>query len=266
MRDAIYNLDIISNVDKVIVSDPCAIEGQCPTEKFNNIMSGYHGHLIFGTGPFYISHLPLFMQPHNYQAIYEVDFGDSEAEQKLRQDFVAALNKQGGYGTFAPEVNPENGAEDSTRFKIPEFTCHVNAGRDTKFFGEIFSGHFERGGAESIGMTGLKVLRVVYYKELALDPEPAADVVFDPSSEGEYILFGSPGAYFAARKIGARPDMDHIFPVQELPSEFVSELAGKNHLVVSSSRESENKRDFTLEGRPQTLAVNDLYRELNELR
>src|SRR5438067_1861348 len=32
----------------------------------------FHGMLLFGDGTAYLSHLPMFMSPHNYQAIFEV--------------------------------------------------------------------------------------------------------------------------------------------------------------------------------------------------
>ena len=64
--------------------------------------TGLHGMLLFGTDPLYLSHLPMFGHPHNFQVILEVAF-DADAEAVLRAD-----RNDGGDGlyTFAPAEFP----------------------------------------------------------------------------------------------------------------------------------------------------------------
>ena len=64
--------------------------------------TGLHGMLLFGTDPLYLSHLPMFGHPHNFQVILEVAF-DADAAAVLRAD-----REDGGDDlyTFAPAEFP----------------------------------------------------------------------------------------------------------------------------------------------------------------
>src|SRR3954468_23208955 len=42
--------------------------------------TGVHGMLLFGSGPVYLSHLPMFGTPHNFQVILEVTFDEATTE------------------------------------------------------------------------------------------------------------------------------------------------------------------------------------------
>ena len=91
---------------------------------------GLHGMLLFGTDPLYLSHLPMFGHPHNFQVILEVAF-DADTEAVLRAD-----REDGGDDlyTFAP-----------AEFPITELDP-AGAGARTSIEGTIHRGHFERGG------------------------------------------------------------------------------------------------------------------------
>ena len=45
---------------------------------------GTHGMLLFGEETLYLSHLPMFMSPHNFQVILAVTLND-EAARRLRE-------------------------------------------------------------------------------------------------------------------------------------------------------------------------------------
>ena len=62
--------------------------------------TGVHGMLLFGEDVVYLSHLPMFMSPHNFQVLLEVGFDDAVHE-VLRADRDAS---GGGLHTFEPEV------------------------------------------------------------------------------------------------------------------------------------------------------------------
>jgi hypothetical protein len=46
-------------------------------EKVGDGTEGVHGMLLFGADTLYLSHLPMFMRPHNYQVILEVVVDDA---------------------------------------------------------------------------------------------------------------------------------------------------------------------------------------------
>src|SRR5690606_27773951 len=129
-------------------------------------------------------HLPMFHRPHDYQAIVEVRL-NPEAKAK----YQAALSKNGGYFTFAP---------DDT-FVLPEV---VTQKRPIK--GTLVQGHFERGGSELLG-TDLELVRVVFYKKISeTDKKPPKE---------KYIIFGNGKEYFMAHEIFERPNVDEIIPL-----------------------------------------------------
>src|SRR4051812_24637670 len=82
-----------------------------------------HGMLIFGRGTTYLSHLPMFHRPHDYQAIVEAELTASD-----KRLFLAdAAEHPDQYYTLLPE-----------RFVLPEKILHLGSFKAT-----IFRGHFE---------------------------------------------------------------------------------------------------------------------------
>jgi hypothetical protein len=150
---------------------------------------GFHGMLFFGQGDtFYISHLPMFHKPHDYQAIVEV-----RLKPDVKAKYQAALAKSGGYFTFAPEGN----------FSLPDQLVGKKP-----ITGSLVQGHFERGGNELL-TTDLELVRVVFYKKLnAKDQKPPKE---------KYVIFGKGDEYFMAHEIFQRPNVDEIIP---LPKDY----------------------------------------------
>ncbi len=188
--------------------------GECNPEDFKKYPRGGHGQLFFGKGPFYISHLPLWVQPHNFQAIYEVDFPESPEGKALKEAYLKHATK--GYATFNPDEV----------FRIPEFNCSVGLGSRV-LAGELFADHFERGG-KSMGSVTLEVKRRVFYRELPLLSENE-DSAKKAETSGEYFVFGEGDQFFAARVIDKRPAVDHIVALDN-PSAFRSKIGGLDHV------------------------------------
>src|SRR5687768_12765652 len=88
---------------------------------------GLHGMLLFGAGPIYLSHLPMFGLPHNFQVILEVTFDEATTE------LVSA--DADDIFTFAP-----------VEFPIAELDPDGEPPVRTTIEGTVFLGHFERGG------------------------------------------------------------------------------------------------------------------------
>jgi hypothetical protein len=263
--DAALNIETTLNQVNKLNSTKCStgVDFQdCSSDQFEGVMRGFHGHLLFGTDPFYISHLPLYYPPHNYQAIYEVGFADDFRSNRLKKKLVKMLKESKGYATFEPARDPENHANDSRSFKIPEFTCQAKLEGNKIFYGNVHSGHFERESHE-LGFTGLIIKRVVYYKELST--EGNSDVDADPNTDADYIVFGHSGQYFASRVLKKRPGVDHIFPITRNSSFWLSEIGDLNHKVYQTKING-NQRIFNHLTTPQNIPHQDFYLESGELR
>lgn len=262
LKDAVQNIATSLPTVSRNVEQGCSTKTEdCSDEKFARVMSGYHGHLLFGQGPFYLSHLPLYAPPHNYQAIYEVEF--PEAAENLKKVLKQKL-AEGGYATFAPSSNPANRAESSMNFKIPQLTCRARAAGDQVFWGEVHADHFERGGAK-LGIAGLLIKRVIYYQELPLGPQPEQPA--DPQSAADYIVFGQKGQYFASRVLGKRPGVDQIFPLSSAQAHKWQGVVGElDHVTVKASVEKNGQREFQHQKQNINVLIPSFYTEAGELQ
>lgn len=193
-----HHHDLTEEVEKVVklTEKPLEIEAQiCPDPKDRAYVNfdkkhlkdpkGFHGMLFFGQGDtFYISHLPMFHRPHDYQAIVEV-----RLKPEAKAKYQAALKSNGGYFTFAPDGN----------FVLPEVVTQKKP-----IQGTLVQGHFERGGSELLG-TELELVRVVFYKKISENDKK-------PPKE-KYIIFGNGEEYFMAHEVFERPNVDEIIPL-----------------------------------------------------
>lgn len=167
-----------------------------------------HGMLVVGNGPVYLSHLPMFHKPHDYQALFEVDFvktgGDPVAE--YAQD--RHLTGEKVY-TIVPEV-----------FSLPELFGPVGtAPQRTSFKATLYRGHFERGGSPIIANLTVKVKRVVLAKKFEANPTALPQL--------KYFLFGDADELFAAHVVNKLPDFDHVESVKltsGVPSDAAAQL------------------------------------------
>ena len=171
---------------------------------------GIHGMLLFGGGKIYLSHLPMFDPPHNFQVLLRVTLLGEGTEPRSTY-----LNDRAATGaklyTFVPEEFPMSGLiGDSSQ--PPSVTS---------FKGSIFHGHFERGGTQLLAGVTATVDEVVYLAELDRTAKP-----FD-GQRLEYLCFGEPGELFLAHTIRNRPSFDHIAPFRFLDPEFADHSATK---------------------------------------
>lgn len=145
-----------------------------------------HGMAVFGHHKVYVSHLPMFHSPHDYQVIAEVEF-DTQA--KSIYDGITASDSE--LYTLAPD-------ED---FVLPE---RVQAGNS--FPATLFKGHFERGGTVIASGVQVKIKTVLYFKK------------FQPGEvkpdQAQYLYFGNELEQFLAHIITAKPDFDQIISIQ----------------------------------------------------
>ena len=150
-----------------------------------------HGMLVVGTDVIYLSHLPMFHSPHNYQLIFEATL--SEEELAVYRADVAA-HPEALY-TLAPTV----------RWVLPD-----TIREEANFTGDLYRGHFERGGAPiARGMT-VKVKHIIHFRR------------FEANGKGDstqWLAFGRGREQFLAHRIQAPPDMDQVVQVSAPPAE-----------------------------------------------
>jgi hypothetical protein len=157
---------------------------------------GVHGMLVFGgertsnalSGPVYVSHLPMFMAPHDFQVIARVT-----GEAAARYDaFVAHFGFSPIY-TFRPEP-----------FSIDDLDPALGGQARTSFGGTLFRGHFERGGSEIASHVSFGIEQVVHFRHFSTAAANTA------GEQLRYLCFGERDTAFLAHLITAPPDFDQI--------------------------------------------------------
>lgn len=150
---------------------------------------GVHGMLLFGNKSTYVSHLPMFHSPHDYQLLLKVSLRDQQGS-KTVEAYEEAKKNTSEYFTFVPQVM------DLTE---------LISGAKTNFSAVIYKGHFERGG-QSLGIAEFHVEKLVFSNKLKAQASPI---------ENSYFVFGEMGEYFAAHLIQAKPSYDAILGVSQ---------------------------------------------------
>ena len=175
-----------------------------------------HGMLMVGEETVYLSHLPMFMSPHDYQAIMEVTLSDGGSDPQAMYASDRRASGERVY-TFVPE-----------RFVLTDLVSpDPQHPRLSSFAGTPFRGHFERGGqplpVTTPGQSGdgqgspcrADVTAVVHFHKFDPDAEPLSRL--------EYLLFGKGQERFLAHAISRPPDFDHILSVTIAGHEFTDE-------------------------------------------
>ena len=157
-----------------------------------------HGMVVVGTETVYLSHLPMFMKPHDFQVVLQASFGD-EHQQAYVEDRTA--HPRSLVYTLAPAP-----------FVLPDILPPApgTPPRLRTFRGDLFRGHFEQPGPGT--------------DQIAADVEVTVDAVvlghrFDPVAPAPaalaYLLFGAgAGAErWLAHVITGPPDFDQLVSV-----------------------------------------------------
>lgn len=132
-----------------------------------------HGMALFGESEVFLSHLPMFHSPHDYQVLLRAE---------LATDFRVDRSE---LHTIAPR------AFELALAKEPGFVMTV----------DIYRGHFERGGTR-LGRTTARITEVIAFEKLVpTTPRPA---------EPSYYLFGNADEAYLVHVITSRPDFDQI--------------------------------------------------------
>lgn len=141
-----------------------------------------HGMLMLGRDKVYLSHLPMFHSPHDYQLILEA--GLDPAELKAYRDDARA--HPDSLYTIAP----------TEEWVLPDV---IDTG--ATFKADIYRGHFERGGERIRAGATMTVRRIVHFRR------------FDPAqstASAAWIRFGEGDEHYAAHRIEKAPDFDEV--------------------------------------------------------
>ena len=153
--------------------------------------AGSHGMLVVGTDVVYLSHLPMFHAPHDYQLIFEAGL-DAKVLDDYRRDNVAHADT---YYTLVP----------TDRWVLPNTIVE-----GASFRADLYRGHFERDGTPIRQGITVKVRRIVHFRRF--DTGRTADPT-------QWIAFGRGREHFLAHRIEAAPDMDQIVQLASSPVE-----------------------------------------------
>lgn len=162
-----------------------------------------HGMLLIGTNHIFLSHLPMFHSPHDYQVLLAATLTATEIDPTAA--YLEDRRKTGArLYTWAPEP-----------FSLPSLV-KKHDGASPVMYGTIFRGHFERGGTPLMSdRVRADVTRVFHFRR------------FIPSTylaeHSKYILFGESDDWYLAHWITRPPDFDQVLSVvlrRDLPFEI----------------------------------------------
>lgn len=223
-----------------------------------------HNMMVVGEKGVYLSHLPMFMAPHNFQVIMEAAF--SQGSKSLQDVYIKDRQSN-------PNVKMYT-LEPLDSFKLPTLFRPMPPARSS-FKGRLVRGHLERGGVDVRGMTNfdVKIKRVIYAEEL--------DGTRTKPDKLTYILFGRTDELFLAHLIAAPPpDFDqlisvrvdgHKFTDQELKNGVQVVFLDRPNTIAARFKEKEkSKAQGHVTGAHQFLNLNlegvrEFYFEESEL-
>ncbi|MFE5753438.1 hypothetical protein ACFQ7I_06955 [Streptomyces massasporeus] len=173
-----------------------------------------HGMLVVGEESPYLSHLPMFMFPHDVQALLEVTFDNAthDAHQIYLEDRRTT-------GTDVYTLSPE-------RFRLSDLAGAGGQPGLTSFTGTLFRGHFERDGTEIVDPVTVTVRRLVHFRRFDHHAERPPTLT--------YVAFGKGSELFLAHVINLAPDFDQAIAVRQF--RIVSGVPLTDQLLATGPR------------------------------
>lgn len=171
-----------------------------------------HGMLVVGSRTVYLSHLPMFHAPHDYQVIVEARFGAAHGNPQ-----AAYVADRARTGTAVYTLVPEP-------FVLPDVIQHQKS-----FSATLFRGHFERGGTPILDHVKVDITRVLLFRKFDPTATRPADL--------QYFLFGKGDETFLAHLIVAPPDYDQVVQVKpDAPLPDGTQAAGEAIAVAAHTQ------------------------------
>lgn len=216
------------------------INAQHENHKMSTDKPSTHGMLLFGSEKIYVSHLPMFHSPHDYQIILELELSKQD-----KQKYVSDKNKNANYTTYT--IEPE-------KFVLPDM---VNNPKPFKV--NLYRGHFERGGIEILKNITVKIVSVVYFKKFNSEETK--------SKTSNFIFFGNEKEQFLAHEITNKPDFEQFIEVKTNLSSFIK----KEKFAIVTLNDSENNpigvsSNQVLVNEKPIILLKQLYLEFDDLK
>lgn len=222
-----------------------------------------HGMAMIGQKTVFLSHLPMFGSPHDYQVILEAGLARTGADPQQVYFDDRQNNPNERLYTFSP--NP---------FVLTRILpIDGNPPKETTFVGSVFRRHFERPQPPptkiASGVT-VNVKNVIHGRKFTPDAPPLENL--------EYILFGRGDEIFLAHLITRPPDFDQLIQVtldqslsdEELLSGHRLTIPGRSNTASDRISPTDGNVDGTLHLGESTVAVQitpgvEFYLEEGEL-
>jgi hypothetical protein len=169
-------------------------------------MPSVHGMFMFGSDKVYLSHLPMFHSPHDYQVLLEVSLPKEVKSEYLKHMKLSPL--EASY-TIVPET-----------FSLPDLVSSKKSFKAT-----LFKGHFERGGKAISNEVMISIKKVLYFKKFEKN-------AFKPDA-GKYIIVGNLSEQFLVHKVISKPDFDQITKLTGLSKTMTTMLLDTTHLNIT---------------------------------
>lgn len=146
-----------------------------------------HGMVLFGTDTLYMSHIPMFHSPHDYQALFEVELSHPTL------DATATYKKQ----------LAANGTQKLVTLKpVPFVLPDLLDGKFSTIKAGLFKGNFESGGTQVLNNVTIKIKNIIYKKQLSLSEKPLPTLT--------YLVLKDLTKVFLIHKITAPNNFDQI--------------------------------------------------------
>jgi hypothetical protein len=183
---------------------------------------GVHGMILFGDGDRYLSHIPMFHEPHDAQLVMRVRLANGEGDLPKR------------YGDRLYTIEPE-------RFRLDE----VFTGERRSFKANIYRGNFEDGGTK-IGSAEFQVQAIVVARPLE-----------DSEADDQYYVFGSGKEWWALHRVGTAPSYDSLsrITLARRPVPGLYRVPGTERLTKGSLLEGEGNAILVTEAHEMVCLV-----------
>jgi hypothetical protein len=149
---------------------------------------------LVGAHHVFLSHLPMFMAPHNAQVLLDAAF--TKAGKNIDEVYFAdrAANPAVRFYTIQPE-----------EFVLSELFQSGPAPQRTSFKATVFRGHLEKGGTpiEPLKDIDVHIKKVIHAHVFEGGRQPSLT----------YFMFGSPRELYMAHLISGAPDFDQLLAV-----------------------------------------------------
>jgi hypothetical protein len=183
-----------------------------------------HNMALVGDHHVFLSHLPMFMAPHNAQVLLDAAFTKDGKNVDAMYFADRAANPTVRFYTVQPEL-----------FVLRELFQSGPAPQRTSFKATVFRGHLEKGGVPIDALTDIDVhvTRVIHAHSFEGSKQPTLT----------YVMFGSPHELHMAHLVSGAPDFDQLLAVSGTGSMPSAEelLRGVTVEIVDRPNESKSR-------------------------